>query len=309
MTALVTGRRLNWLMRGISLAAFVTAYYSAPLDADPVGAQTLPAAVRAQVEAGKQLFVTACANCHGSAGKGAIGPALAERDLSQELIRNTFLNGRVGTPMPPFKDELDPKSQAEIIAYVQWLTSAGRLPDAVISIQGGAGTALASPSSEPAAVGREKGIPAHGAALFFDPTKLYSCRACHSYGNKGGPVGPDLINLDKAAVAIYQSITRAKMKASGFPPIAIELRDGTRLLGIKSDETDDVIRLFDVSSLPPVKRSVLKSDIYKVSAIENSGIYDHTALPFSKQDWLDLSAYLGKLDSPASSVDTSALAH
>jgi putative heme-binding domain-containing protein len=308
MTARVTRRRLNRLMRGVSLAAFVTAYCSGPLGADPVETQTLPAAVRAQVEAGKQLFATACANCHGAAGKGAIGPALAERDLSQELIRNTFLNGRVGTPMPPFKDELDPKSQAEIIAYVQWLTSAGRLPDAVISIQAGAGTALASPSSEPAAVGREKGIPAHGAALFFDPTKLYSCRTCHSYANKGGPIGPDLISVNKTTLAIYQSITRAKMKASGFPPIAIELRDGTRMIGIRSDETDDVLRLFDVSSLPPVKRSVSKSDIKKVSAIEDSGIYDHTALPFSKQDWLDLSAYLGKLDSPAR-VDTSAVAH
>ncbi len=299
---------VNRRMRGVSLAALVGAACAGLLRLDPVRAQTLPPAVRAQVDAGQQLFATTCANCHGSAGKGAIGPALAKRDLSQELIRNTFLNGRVGTPMPPFKDELDPKSQAEIIAYVQWLTSDGRLPDAVISIQGGAGTALAGPSSEPAAVGREKGIPAHGAALFFDPTKLYSCRTCHSYANKGGPIGPDLISVNKTTLAIYQSITRAKMKASGFPPIAIELRDGTRIIGIRSDETDDVLRLFDVSSLPPVKRSVSKSDIKKVSAIEDSGIYDHTALPFSKQDWLDLSAYLGKLDSPAR-VDTSAVAH
>jgi len=299
---------VNRRMRGVSLAALASATCAGLLRLDPVWAQTLPPAVRAQVDAGQQLFATTCANCHGSAGKGAIGPALAKRDLSQELIRNTFLNGRVGTPMPPFKDELDPKSQAEIIAYVQWLTSDGRLPDAVISIQGGAGTALAGPSSEPAAVGREKGIPAHGAALFFDPTKLYSCRTCHSYANKGGPIGPDLISVNKTTLAIYQSITRAKMKASGFPPIAIELRDGTRIIGIRSDETDDVLRLFDVSSLPPVKRSVSKSDIKKVSAIEDSGIYDHTALPFSKQDWLDLSAYLGKLDSPAR-VDTSAVAH
>ncbi len=299
---------VNRRMRGVSLAALVSATCAGLLGAGPVRAQTLSPAVRAQVDAGQQLFATTCANCHGSAGKGAIGPALAKRDLSQELIRNTFLNGRVGTPMPPFKDELDPKSQAEIIAYVQWLTSDGRLPDAVISIQGGAGTALAGPSSEPAAVGREKGIPAHGAALFFDPTKLYSCRTCHSYANKGGPIGPDLISVNKTTLAIYQSITRAKMKASGFPPIAIELRDGTRIIGIRSDETDDVLRLFDVSSLPPVKRSVSKSDIKKVSAIEDSGIYDHTALPFSKQDWLDLSAYLGKLDSPAR-VDTSAVAH
>ena len=296
-------------MRGVSMAALVIATGAGPFAADPVRAQTLPAAVRAQVDAGQQLFATTCANCHGSAGKGAIGPALAKRELPEELIRNTFLNGRVGTPMPPFKDDLDTKSQAEIIAYVQWLTSDGRLPDAVISIQGGAATSPASPSSEPTAVGRDKGIPARGAALFFDPTKLYSCRACHSYANKGGPIGPDLISVDKTTLAIYQSITRAKLKASGFPPVAIELRDGTRMIGIKSDETDAVLRLFDVSSLPPVKRSVSKSDIEKVSAIEDAGIYDHTALPFSKQDWLDLSAYLGKADASAGKTDTSAAAH
>jgi len=269
---------------------------AATVSAMPVQDQDAAAAVRAQVEAGKRLFAASCSNCHGAGGKGAIGPALADRGLTAELIRGTMLNGRVGTPMPPFKDDLDATSQAQIMAYVLWITSAGRLPDQVISGEAPAGSAASAtePSSTPVTIGAEHGIPAHGAALFFDSTQVRSCRACHSFGNKGGPVGPDLINTDKTPSEIYQRITHAKVASAAFPAIAIELRDGSKIVGIKGEETDEFVRMFDVSSVPPVKRSVLKSDVGKLLVIGDSGIFDHTALPYSKQDLLDLSAYVGK---------------
>jgi putative heme-binding domain-containing protein len=141
------------------------------------------------------------------------------------------------------------------------------------------------------------GIPARGAALFFDPTQMSSCRACHSYRNKGGPVGPDLIDSDKTAEQIYRSISRPKVTAAAYPSVALDMRSGGHVLGVKVGETSDEIVVFDVSSLPPVKRTLLKSDIAQVEAIINTGIYDHTALPFSKQDRLDLGAYLGKSES------------
>jgi cytochrome c55X len=272
--------------------------HTASVAAMPAQDPDASAAVRAQVEAGKQLFAASCSNCHGAGGKGAIGPALADRGLAADLIRSTMLNGRVGTPMPPFKDDLDAKSQAQIMAYVLWITSAGRLPDAVVSSEPPAGSAgsATGPSTLPIPIGTERGTPAHGAALFFDATQVRSCRACHSYGNKGGPVGPDLINTDKTPLEIYQRITRPKVAAAGFPAIAVELRDGSRVVGIRGEVTDELIQVFDVSSLPPVKRSILKSDVLKLSGVGDSGIYDHTTLPYSKQDLLDLSAYVGKTD-------------
>jgi putative heme-binding domain-containing protein len=260
-------------------------------------AEEMAASLKSQVDAGKELFATACANCHGAAGKGGIGPALADRNLAPELIRTTVLSGRVGTPMPPFKDQLDLKSQEATLAYVQWLTSGGHLPTSVISLnaqEGADPSASTYPSAQPVAVGPETGTPARGAALFFDPTRIYSCRACHSFRDKGGPVGPDLSGIDKTPLEIYRSITRPRMATDNLPAILIELRDGTRSQGIQGKEDNGVVQFFDISSIPPVKRSVLRSEIRQVSRIKGTGIYDHRALPYSKQDFVDLSAYLGE---------------
>ena len=256
--------------------------------------QNPAAEVRAQVDAGKDLFATTCANCHGSGGKGAIGPALIDRNLSLDTLRSTILNGRVGTPMPPFKDELDAKSQAAVIAYAEWLGSGGRLPSEPVSSEGSAGSAALIPSAQPIPVGMDQGTPARGASLFFDPTQISSCRACHSYRNKGGPVGPDLFESGKTAEYIYRSISRPKIASTDYPGLALDLRDGSHLVGVKVGEGSDAFILFDVSTLPPVKRTVLKSEVARASPVNGSGIYDHTALPFSKQNRLDLSAYLGK---------------
>lgn len=61
---------------------------------------------------GANLFVQNCRICHGIQGEGGIGPALdrpemrptdpTERRLTRELIINTLICGRVGTPMPPW---------------------------------------------------------------------------------------------------------------------------------------------------------------------------------------------------------------
>jgi putative heme-binding domain-containing protein len=256
-------------------------------------------AVRMQIDAGKLLYVTTCASCHGSEGKGAIAPPLVDRNLPLEMMASTMINGRAGTSMPPFKDVLDEKSRADLLAYAQWLTSSGRLPTAVVTAESlGPAGAVAAPSDKPIAIGAAQGIPARGAALFFDPTRLDSCRNCHSYGEKGGPVGPDLGTLKLTPLQIYQNITTPRVQASGFAGTTIELRDGARITGIQSEETADSVLVFDVSSVPPVRRTVLKSDIAQASQVKDSGIYDHTKLPFRKQDWLDLSAYLGKTEVP-----------
>jgi mono/diheme cytochrome c family protein len=278
------------------------AYGLCALRVDSLHAQAQPASLRVQVDAGKELFAVSCANCHGAAGKGAIAPALADRELSPELIRDTILNGRVGTPMPPFKDDLDSRAQAQIVAYVQWVASDGRLPAAVIpeqeSVASRSPSSSASPSTAPIAIGTDRGTPARGAELFFDPTRLYSCRICHSDEKKGGPVGPDLSGLDKTPLEVYGMVMQPNLNAPGFLAIALELRQGDRILGIKCGETDEFVQYFDVSTLPPVKRTLLKSEIGKMSELKDFGIFDHTALPFSKQDWLDLSAYLGKVAHP-----------
>ena len=51
-----------------------------------------------------------CGSCHGLTMKGGLGPALlpaalAEKDVDQMVY--VILNGRRGTPMPPWRDFLD----------------------------------------------------------------------------------------------------------------------------------------------------------------------------------------------------------
>jgi hypothetical protein len=172
------------------------------------------------------------------------------------------------------------------------------LPSDPISVLAELGSSPSGPSSRPVSIGKEQGVPARGALLFFDPTQMYSCRVCHSYDEKGGPIGPDLAKNSKTPEQIYFSLARARVAAVDYPAITLRLSSGASLAGIKSDETADAYVIFDLSSLPPVKRTVLKSQVAAAAPAVDGGIYDHTALPFGKQDLLDLSAYLGVADTP-----------
>jgi cytochrome c55X len=50
-----------------------------------------------------------CGSCHGMTLKGGLGPALtpnALKEKSSDYLELTILEGRAGTPMPPWKDIL-----------------------------------------------------------------------------------------------------------------------------------------------------------------------------------------------------------
>jgi cytochrome c55X len=50
-----------------------------------------------------------CGSCHGMTRKGGLGPALLPeslRERPQALLVSTVLDGRPGTPMPPWRGEL-----------------------------------------------------------------------------------------------------------------------------------------------------------------------------------------------------------
>jgi len=61
-----------------------------------------------------------CGSCHGMTRQGGLGPALLPENLQTrppELLVSTILDGRPGTPMPPWRGEL---SEAD----VRWLVEA-----------------------------------------------------------------------------------------------------------------------------------------------------------------------------------------
>lgn len=61
-----------------------------------------------------------CGSCHGMTRKGGLGPALLPQNLREfpvEFLVATILDGRQGTPMPPWRGEL---SEAD----ARWLVEA-----------------------------------------------------------------------------------------------------------------------------------------------------------------------------------------
>ena len=82
----------------------------------------IPLATMATISVDRQaelhnLLTQDCGSCHGMTLKGGLGPALTVEVISnkpRELILETVLNGRPGTPMPPWKNIL---SREEI----EWL--------------------------------------------------------------------------------------------------------------------------------------------------------------------------------------------
>jgi cytochrome c55X len=63
-----------------------------------------------------------CGSCHGLTLRGGLGPALtsqALKDVPAEAVRHAIVNGRPGTPMPPFGGLL---SQQDIDWLVHSLT-------------------------------------------------------------------------------------------------------------------------------------------------------------------------------------------
>jgi mono/diheme cytochrome c family protein len=78
------------------------------------------------IEQGKQLFLTWCAQCHGtSATGGKYGADLTIFALGFKEFLVTVKNGRVEKQMPPWKDVLDENSVTQIAAYLESVAQPG----------------------------------------------------------------------------------------------------------------------------------------------------------------------------------------
>jgi cytochrome c55X len=62
-----------------------------------------------------------CGSCHGMTLKGGLGPPLvtaALRDRPAESLKHTILQGRAGTPMPPWRNLLTEAEAEWIVAQL-----------------------------------------------------------------------------------------------------------------------------------------------------------------------------------------------
>jgi cytochrome c oxidase cbb3-type subunit 3 len=74
------------------------------------------------IEAGKQVFATTCASCHGQNAEGLIGPNLTDRywlygNKPTDIVRDVT-EGFIEKGMPPWGPVLGPEKVRKVTAYV-----------------------------------------------------------------------------------------------------------------------------------------------------------------------------------------------
>lgn len=133
----------------------------------PVAAQHLTGT--GDLAAGRRVYVTHCASCHGPEGEGGRGPTLAQprlvRAQDDDALRRIIRQGIPGTEMP--RARLEAAELAEVVAYVKAL---GEKPREV-----------------------PPGDATRGRLVYH--SERAACATCHTVQGRGGAIGPDLSDI------------------------------------------------------------------------------------------------------------------
>jgi putative heme-binding domain-containing protein len=283
----------------------------------PLGLAQTPSA-RTQIEAGKRLYAGSCgmSYCHGSEGIGGGGPKLRGREFSPEYLTFLITEGVPGTIMPGFKNGLSKQQIAQVVAYLISMSpskgaakpeSGQPAPVADPHLNNPAPKTEAAPKPPPEAAPSTvvtndsadlRGDAEAGRLLFFDSAEIQNCRVCHTVQDRGGKVGPDLTALaNRSPREILQSIVAPHSRIDEkYITVVITTRSGERFAGVKRDENETMIRLYDTSSLPPVSRAFAKSEVAKVEKLNTSAMPADYASRYSFKQLLDLVSFLKSAD-------------
>ena len=121
------------------------------------------------------------------------------------------------------------------------------------------------------------------------------CILCHRFGNEGGSVGPDLTGVSSRFNPhdILESILDpSKVISEQFQNITVTKKDGEDLTGRLVEETNDRLVIVVNPLAPDSKTVVNKKDVTKREASKVSPMPEGAANILTKEDILDLIAYL-----------------
>jgi cytochrome c oxidase cbb3-type subunit III len=219
-------------------------------------------------DAGKQIFATTCAACHGlEGGGGERGPDISRRREVQRLPDKALLQivreGVPATGMPAFGS----LGAARIQAVVRYLRS----------LQGQSGAVDVS------------GDPKHGRDLFFGPS---GCSRCHMVKGAGGFIGADLSSYAKtqAVENIRTAITDPNRNLDPRKRVLIvTMADGQALTGIARNEDNFSLQLqTSDGTLHLLNRSELRNIEYQPHSL----MPDDYGARLSREELVDLVSYL-----------------
>ncbi len=272
-----------------------------------------PQEAESRIEAGKRIYLASCSMtyCHGVGGAGGGGPKLSDREFTAEYLTYLIADGVPETAMPAFKESLSKQQIGQLVAYILSLSpkrgaakakSDQRFQSRIADPRPGAPPQT---ESAPATETIESGVVVNdsfdirgdveaGRALFFDSAGTPSCRVCHTAQNDGGRVGPDLTGItSKPPRDILRSIVAPSASIEErYATITITTRGGEKFTGVKRDESETTISLYDASTFPPVSRAFPKSEVAKIERLNTSAMPAVYASKYSLKQLLDLVSFL-----------------
>jgi cytochrome c oxidase cbb3-type subunit III len=217
--------------------------------------------------AGKKIFESQCALCHGQNGGGGRGPSLNRPKLihapDDEALRGVISNGI--RPEMPGAWQLNEHEVANVAAYVRTLSAV-------------------PPEHLP-------GDAAHGATVYA----ARGCASCHMIAGNGEGIGPELtaIGARRNGEYLRQTLLHpAQSPPEGFEYVAAVTSEGANIRGIAVNEDSFTIQLKDLqgkfyslrkSSLKELRRLKQESPMPSYERLLNAAELD------------DLVAYLASL--------------
>jgi len=231
-----------------------------------------------ELAAGERVYVRRCAACHGPAGEGGRGSALAVPRLvrapDEASLLTVIRKGIEGTEMPGLR-----LSDAETLQLARWVMRLGERP-----------------------VEPSPGDASRGEPLYLGKG---GCVACHAIGGRGGAFGPDLTDIGRrrgvahlrasltdpeADVPRSRSMYRSDVSVTqNFLQVRVVTRSGRRMLGVRVNEDTFSLQLRDASGR--------LHSFFKDELVDLQKDWGRSPMPaygrlFTEQELDDLVAYL-----------------
>ncbi|HEY1339727.1 MAG TPA: c-type cytochrome [Bryobacteraceae bacterium] len=217
--------------------------------------------------AGKKIFESQCALCHGQNGGGGRGPSLNRPKLGHapddDALRKVISQGI--QPEMPGAWQLHPREVASLAAYVR---SLGAVPPENLS-----------------------GDAARGERIY----QSKGCAGCHMIAGKGEGFGPELTGIGTRRNGAYlrQTLLRpADSLPEGFLYVAATTRAGETVRGIRINEDSFTIQIKDAHGR---FHSFRKSDLKDLQRLKNQTPMPSFESALSASELDDLTAYLAGL--------------
>ncbi|MEP6574451.1 MAG: c-type cytochrome [Gemmatimonadota bacterium] len=266
---------------------------SAAQTAGDSGAGTRVASADSNLAAGKLLFESQCARCHGAGGTGGIGPSFTHAHLrhapTDSALVQVILGGIPGTAMAGLWNLSEPEAW-QLTSYIR---SLGRLP----------------PENIP-------GDAAHGRQLYQGAGR---CGSCHIIRGQGAGWAPDLteVGLRLGAALLRQSLTEpgALQPVSPLPSahgpypaylmIEVTTRSGAVIRGSRVSEDDFTLVLRGVDGhLHSLDKQALRR-VHKLPGESPMPSYAATLSPSELDDVVAfLASQRGDQDPPSGTETT-----